>query len=366
MSESAPANNSFSFGRVLMLAVPLALIIWGGLKIYGGKEQQEAEAKGQRNAVVGLLGEQGKSATLSKDYTDADGDLIADAPKDAAKQLDPDELVIADIASSDSEAQEATWKELIDALAKNTGKKVTLATYADPSEQMRALKDGSLHITSFSTGEAPGAVNEDGFVPVACFADNEGNHLITMKFIVPADSSIKSLDDLRPFNAEGATKKHRITFVRPRSNSGCTAALIVLMDKVKLQPERDYNWGFSYDHERSIRGIAEKRFEVAAVASDVLKRMIANGDIPEGSVRVIYESEPFPPGVIGYAYNLQPELQTKIRDTLINFDWSGTGLEKRNQKAGWVKFVPVNYKDDWASVRKVGETGETMIAQLQQ
>jgi phosphonate transport system substrate-binding protein len=327
--------------------------------------QQDADAKGQANAIKGLLGDQAKAAELSKDYEDADGDLLADVPKDAAKQLDPDELVIADVASSDSEGQEATWKELIDALAKGTGKKVTLATYADTSEQMRALKDGSLHITSFSTGEAPAAVNHDGFVPVACYADKEGNHLITMKIIVPADSPVKTLEDLRPTNGGGEAKKHRITFVRPRSNSGCTAALVVLMDKLGLQPERDYTWGFSYGHENSIKGIAEKKFEAAAVASDILKRMIANGDIADGSIREIYESEPFPPGVIGVAYNLKPELQAKIRDTLFGFDWTGTGLEKKYQKVGWVKFAPVSYKDDWAPVRKISETGGTMLSQLE-
>ena len=36
-----------------------------------------------------------------------------------------------------------------------------------------------------------------------------------MKIIVPADSEIKKVEDLRA---------SRMTFVRPRSNSGCTAA----------------------------------------------------------------------------------------------------------------------------------------------
>ena len=49
-----------------------------------------------------------------------------------------------------------------------------------------------------------------------------------------------------------------MTFVRPRSNSGCTAALVMLMKEHDLQPERDYTWGFSYGHETSIKGIAEK------------------------------------------------------------------------------------------------------------
>ena len=38
-----------------------------------------------------------------------------------------------------------------------------------------ALKSGDLQVTAFSTGEAPGAVNAAGFIPVACFADQNGD-----------------------------------------------------------------------------------------------------------------------------------------------------------------------------------------------
>jgi phosphonate transport system substrate-binding protein len=357
MSDTAaPERHSFSFGRVLILAVPIALILWGAFKIYGGSAQQEAEAKGQRNAIAGLLGEQDKADTLAADFKDADGDMLADAPTDAAKLLDPEEISFSYVASSETEGEENAWKELLDAVAKSTGKKVTLVTYTDTGEQMRALKSGDLQITAFSTGEVQGAVNGAGFIPVACFADANGDYHYTMKIIVPADSPIKSLDGL---------KDHRMTFVRPRSNSGCTAALVTLMDKHNLQPERDYKWGFSYGHENSIHGIAEHKFEAAAVASDILARMVANGDVKEDSFRVIYESEPYPPGVVGFAYNLTPELQKSIRDALVNFDWTGTGLAKKFGASGSVKFAPVNYKDDWAGVRKIHQVGGDTLAQLE-
>ena len=176
-----------------------------------------------------------------------------------------------------------------------------------------------------------------------------------MKIIVPADSPIKDLGDL---------KGHRMTFVRPRSNSGCTAALVMLMKDHNLQPERDYSWGFSFGHENSIKYVAEHKFEAAAVASDILARMAARGDIAKDSFRVIYESEPFPPGVIGYVYNLTPGLQKQIGDALLSFNWAGTGLEKKFGASGWVKYAAVNYKEDWKAVREIRQTGGEMLAQL--
>jgi phosphonate transport system substrate-binding protein len=213
-----------------------------------------------------------------------------------------------------------------------------------------------LHITAFGTGEVQGAVNEAGFIPLACAADADGRYRYTMKIIVPADSAVKELADL---------KGRRMTFVRPRSNSGCTAALVALMEKHNLQPERDYKWGFSYGHETSIEGVAAKRFEAAAVASDILDRMTAAGRVADGAVRTIYESEPFPPGVIGYAYNLKPELREEIRETMLGFDWANSGVAREFGPQGAVKFAEVNYKADWAPVREIRQAGDKLLAELQ-
>jgi phosphonate transport system substrate-binding protein len=294
-------------------------------------------------------------ARLDAKYQDADGDLVADAPAEA-DCIDPDVIAFSYVASSDADEDEETWKELLAALKEKLGRDVELKSYTDTGEQMRALASGDLHITAFGTGEAESAVNEAGFVPLACAADQNGGYRYTMKMIVPADSPIQKVEDI---------KGRSIKFVRPRSNSGCTAALVVLMEKHDLQPERDYKWGFSYGHETSIEGIAKKRsgFEAAAVASDILERMLAAGDVTEDSIRTIYESEPFPPGVLGYAYNLKPQLRDGVREVLLGFDWEGTGVAKEFGPQGAVKFAAVNYKDDWAPVRDIRQSGVDMLAQ---
>ena len=218
--------------------------------------------------------------------------------------------------------------------------------YADTGEQLRALGDGQLHVTAFGTGAVPSAVNESGFVPLACFADADGNYGYRMKIIVPADSKHQEVSEIRG---------QRMTFTRPRSNSGYKAALAMLLAEHELQPERDYAWGFSYGHEKSITGIAAGEFEFASVASDLLDGMIAQGDIAADSIRTIYESESFPPGVFGYAHRLTPQLREGVRRALLELSLEGTEIQSRYGGGTAARLAEVDYQADWEPVRKVDD-----------
>lgn len=352
MNDASP-TASFSFARVLLIVIPIGLIFWAA-KIYSGNLQTSAQTQLERSMATRLLGDQGPEK-LDKRFTDANGDLVADPPADAVQLIDPKEINFSYIASGGGDEDESTWKELTAALEKKLARKVNFVNYADRDEQMRALEKGDLHITGFSTGEVPSAVNQAGFVPVACFADKDGKFQYTMKIIVPADSGVKAVKDL---------KGKRLIFVRPQSNSGCTVPLVTLMKEFNLQPERDYNWGFSYGHDNSIKGVAEKKFPAAAVASDYLQRMTGEGAVSADAIRTIYESKPYPSGVIGYVYNLSPQLRDGIRETLLGFDWKGSGLERTFGKSGYVKLVPVEYKKDWEPVREISHTGNQLFAKV--
>lgn len=169
-----------------------------------------------------------------------------------------------------------------------------------------------------------------------------------MQLLVPAGSPIKD-----PAQIKG----HKVTFTRPDSNSGCKVPLVLLKEKYNMLPERDYKWGFSLGHEDSIKSLPKKdlEIEVVAVASDILQRMVENKEVDPATFVSIYTSERFPPATIGYAYNLSPELRDGIRETLLKFNWKGTGLEKQFGPEGKEKFVPVSYKDDWANTRRIDQ-----------
>ena len=167
-----------------------------------------------------------------------------------------------------------------------------------------------------------------------------------MHIIVPADSDIRSIADL---------KGHELTLTEPGSNSGYKAPLILLRSRHGLEPERDFTLRFSGGHAESIRGIADKTYQAAAVAGDLLKRAVAQGTIKQSDYRSIFDSEAFPTACFGYVHTLKPELATKVREALNSFDWKGTGMEKEFASSEQARFVPANFKDDWALVRQIDD-----------
>src|SRR5206468_1193003 len=83
------------------------------------------------------------------------------------------------------------------------------------------------------------------------------------------------------------------------------------------------------------------------LASDILTRAVANGEIKKEQYRVIYESEDFPTAGFGYLCTLKPELAAKVKDAFFSFEWKGTGVEKEFAASQQSKFMPVSYKKDF-------------------
>lgn len=342
MSESPP---TLSLARVFKVALPLIVVAIVAYFVWASQVQTAAREQGASDVLPRMLGAgEPTSEDETMVFADADGDLVADAP-DASECVHPDVLMFSYVAGEVESVPEDTWKELLAALSKQTGSKVLYVHFPSVGEQLAALRNGQAHIAGLNTGTVPTAVRHSGFVPLCTFGHDDGSFGYTMKLLVPADSPIKKPSDIRG---------HKVTFTRLDSNSGFKAALVYLMDAQDMIPERDYDWGFSQGHDQSIQGVASKEFEVVPVASDMLARAIEKGEVDAAAIRTVYESERFPPATIGYAYNLSPELRDAIRETLLGFDWEGTGLQ-REFEAEATCFVPVNYKEDWANTRKVDQ-----------
>ena len=74
--------------------------------------------------------------TLDVMYCDADGDLVADAPTDPSKLIDPDTLVFAYTPVEDPAIYEDIWTPFIEHLEEVTGKDVQFFAcllYTSPS-----------------------------------------------------------------------------------------------------------------------------------------------------------------------------------------------------------------------------------------
>jgi phosphonate transport system substrate-binding protein len=341
MHEGQP---HLSLRRVLLVILPVAIV---GLGAYLWSATLEPAARNElsNNVFARMLSANVSGGGSTMNYPDKDKDFIADSPEDPAKCIDPEVLVFSFIAAETESVPKEAWDKLTAALKEKTGREVKYVHYESVNEQLKALKDGELHIAGLNTGIVPTAVQQSGFVPLCTFGREDNSYGYTMKLIVPADSKIKEAKDV---------KGHKVMFTRPDSNSGCKALVMYLKDQEDLQPDRDYAWGFSSAHETSIKGVADKEFEAAPVASDVFTRMVEGGEVDGNAVRAVYESERFPPATLGYVYNLTPELRTAIRETMLGFELAATGLEGQFG-ADATKLVPIDYKNDWANARRIDQ-----------
>ena len=52
---------------------------------------------------------------------------------------------------------------------------------------------------------------------------------------------------------------------------------------------------------------------------------------------------------------MKPELSEKVREAIYSFDWSGTGVGKEFAALGADRFVPIDYKNDWALIRRIDD-----------
>jgi phosphonate transport system substrate-binding protein len=299
------------------------------------------------------LSESPKPQTLGDAFRDGNRDLVADTPEKAAC-IQPETLTFSYVVSDGPEGNADSWKPLMDRISETTGLPVAFHKSTSVAEQLSAIQSGELHVTALNTGSVPEAVNTCGFVPVSALASTEQDVGLRSLIIVPADSPIKNVKDIRG---------HSVLFTSPNSNSGFRAPLLILAEEFNMNPDIDYKYGFAYSHDAAILQVAAGEAEVATVASDLLERAVANGSIANDDYRVIHESERFPPAAIGYTHKLSPELAAKVREAIGDFEIPAEGvLASVFAHMPNARLVPVSYKDDWALIRRIDNSIGASVA----
>lgn len=284
---------------------------------------------------------------LDTRYCDSNGDLVADAPHDKSKLVNPDTLVFAYTPVEDPAVYQDIWQPFIDHLAKETGKKVQFFAVQSNSAQVEAMRSGRLHIAGFSTGPTPFAVNLAGSVPFALMGGDDGQFGYKLQLYTRKDSGINSIGDL---------KGKRVAHTSPTSNSGNQAPR-ALFPGLGLVPDKDYKVVYSGSHDQSMLGVVAGDYDAAPVASEVVDRMAQRDLFSPDDVKILYESKPFPTTSYNYAHNLDPALVTKIKQAFFSFNMEGTTLGKEFKNV--TKFLPITYKDDWAVIREIQNANGT-------
>ena len=280
--------------------------------------------------------------TLDKAYCDRDGDLTADLPTDPKKIVNPSTLIFSYTPVEDPAVYQKVWDGFLKNLESVTGKKIVFFPVQSNAAQYEAMRSGRLHIAGVNAGGNALAVNCSGYVPFAMMASKDGTFGYEMEIIVPADSPIKTPADI---------KGKKLAFTAPTSNSGFKAPSVLLESEFQLVAKRDYEPVFSGKHDNSVLGVANKDYEVAAIANEVMVRMFERKVVDPKKIRTIYKSDTFPTTSYGLAYNLDAKLQDKIKEAFFTFPWEGSALKAEFKTED--RFVPITYQKDWSVIRKI-------------
>jgi phosphonate transport system substrate-binding protein len=283
---------------------------------------------------------------LDSRFTDADGDLVADIPTDESQLVDPDTLIFAYTPVEDPAVYAEVWAGFLDHMREVTGKEVQFFPVQSNAAQLEAMRAGRLHIAGFNTGSNPIAVACAGFRPFAMMAAEDGSFGYEMEIISYPGSGIESVEDI---------KGKKLAFTQETSNSGFKAPSALLGSEFGMQAGTDYEPVFSGSHDTSVIGVANKDYPAAAIANEVMHRMFERDVVQADQIVTVYKSQTFPTTGYGLVYNLNPDLQEKIKEAFFSFDWNGSALQEEFSEAGMDKFVEITFEDDWAVIRQIDE-----------
>lgn len=282
---------------------------------------------------------------LDSNYCDEDKDLVADlAPAGECK--DPSTLVFTYTPVEDPAVYRDAFADFQEYLEEATGKRVIYYTVQSNAAEVEAMRSGKLHIAGFSTGPTGFAVNLAGYIPMAVKGYPEGFQGYNLIVLVPKDSPIQSLADL---------KGKKVAHTSASSNSGNLAPRAIFPNE-GITPDKDYTVVYSGKHDQSILGVVHGDYDAAPVASDVYNRMVAAGRVKADALRIVYRSPKFPTSSFGYSNQLCAPLAQKIIGAFSTYRFPKSMQESFH---GADRFYPITYKADWQVIRDIADATGT-------
>jgi len=244
-----------------------------------------------------------------------------------------------------------TYNQLLDYLGEKLDRPIQLVQRATYAEINELLRSGNVDL-AFVCSEAYVQGNRDFGMEMLVAPEIRGEALYHSYIIVPLDSPAQQIQDLK-----GKT----FAFTDPLSNSGRLSPTYLLF-QMGESPESFFSkYVFTYSHDNSIKAVAEKLVDGAAVDSLVYDYAIAKSPEYSRKTRIIWKSPPYgsPPVVVHPALDRQLKLQ--LRDILMgmNEDEEGKAILQDLMIDRFVvpddmAYEPIRQMD--AKVRLQGET----------
>ena len=238
---------------------------------------------------------------------------VSPAPTSAFGDKMPLRVAVAAVISPRSTLE--SYNALLDYLSRRLERPVQLIqrqTYAEVNDLVRV---GQVDV-AFICGGAYVEGKRDFGMELLVAPQINGGTIYYSYVIVPSDSPARALTDLR-----GKV----FAFSDPLSNTGQLVPAYELT-QLGTTPESFFaRTIFTYSHDNSIRAVASKLVDGAAVDSLVYEALIASNDTLKTQTRILEQSSPFgiPPVVVHPALNA--DLKAQLRAALLGMDADEAG-----------------------------------------
>jgi phosphonate transport system substrate-binding protein len=217
-----------------------------------------------------------------------------------------------------------------DALAAHVGKRLGLpvesvqtGTYSTAIEAMRAAKLDVCSLGPFAYLIAHEKTGAQAIVAPGTPAGEVNTYRSI--FVVPAASSIRSIEDVRTHAA-----KMTLAWVDPASASGHLVPRAYL-ESVGIDPERAFKSTiFTLSHLASAMTVKSGQVDLAVITQNTLANLVKKGRLKSDDLRVIWTSAPIATSVVAVRGGLGAQFKEKIQAAYLSF--------RTEDPVNWSKF----------------------------
>lgn len=263
------------------------------------------------------------------------------------------ELIMGLIPAENNEEMVKQFEPMRAYLESKTGQKVKVFTATDYTGVIEAMRKKRVDIAWFGPLSYCLAEQEAGAEAFAAgIRKGSDSHTYKSIFVVPGDSAIKTIQDLKGKN---------VAFVDPASTSGGLMPTFMVKKATGMMPQ-DFFGKFTYagSHDAAELAVKNKTVDAAADNDITYGRMLEKGLITKETNRVLLKSDPLPGSPLVYRKDLSEDLKAKIREAIL-------GAHKDIQVTGYGEFshyvavTPADYQVIRDMVRELGLKKENLL-----
>ncbi|MGP4040099.1 phosphate/phosphite/phosphonate ABC transporter substrate-binding protein [Gracilibacillus sp. D59] len=258
----------------------------------------------------------------------------------------PDVLRMAKLATEDDNALARTSTAFAEDLSAELGIEIEFFESQDYTMMIEAMRAEKVDLTNFGPFGYIIAAERSGAVPIAIMGQSEESAFYTSAIVVPADSDIESLEEL---------KGTSFLFVDPASTSGNLFPRALLLDELGLENEDLEGFfgsvAYSGGHDKSLLALANGDADAAAVAPMTIDMFAKSGMINKDDYKVIATTDPIPSAPLTYREGLPEDLVEKIKEFALHYhEQNPEYFELQGANA----YYPVD-DSDYDAIRDVAE-----------